>query len=151
MFNNKIYLGAISGVVATLTKDILNQGLYSLGILKTLFAQYAIGMYVSPQEAKVLPGILAGYLVDFGLSALLGIIFIGVIEKTKPKHLVFQGFLFGSAMYMLIYGALLSFGISSVKERGLIDVTLMIACHLAYGLTLGLMVRKFGKRVLEII
>jgi hypothetical protein len=58
MFNNKIYLGSVAGVVATIAKDILNQGLYSLKILKSLFAQYAVGMYVSPLEAKSLPGIL---------------------------------------------------------------------------------------------
>jgi hypothetical protein len=149
-FKNRIYLGVIAGVAATIAKDILNQGLYSLKIIKTLFAQYAIGMYVSLLEAKSLPGIIAGYFVDFGLSALLGIIFIFILEKTKSKHIVFQGFVFGSALFLGIYGALLAMGISSVKERGLIDVVLMILCHLTYGLTLGLFVRQFGKNALTL-
>lgn len=100
MFNNKIYLGAIAGVAATIAKDILNQSLYSFKILKALFAQYAVGMYVSLPEAKSLPGIIAGYFIDFGLSALLGIIFIFILEKTKPKHIAFQGVVFGSALYL---------------------------------------------------
>lgn len=145
MFNNEIYLGSAAGLAATIAKDILNQGLYSLKILKSLFAQYAAGMYVSPAEAKSLMGIIAGYFVDFGLSALLGIIFIFILEKTKPKHIVFQGLVFGSALYLGIYGALLAFGISSVNERELMDVVLMIFCHLIFGLTLGLFVWKFGK------
>jgi hypothetical protein len=145
MINNKIYLGAIAGVVGTIAKDILNQGFYCLKILKTLFAHYAIGMYVSPAEAKSLPGVIAGYLVDFGLSALLGIIFIFILEKTKSKHIVFQGIVFGSALYLGIYGTLLVMGISSVNERALLDVVLMIPCHLVYGLVLGLFIRKFGK------
>jgi hypothetical protein len=145
MFNNKVYLGSAAGVTATIAKDILNQGLYSLKILKSLFAQYAIGMYVGPLEARSLTGITAGYFVDFGFSALLGIIFVFLLEKTKPKHIVFQGFVFGSALFLGIYGALLALGISSVKERELIDVVLMILCHLVYGLTLGLFVQKFGK------
>jgi hypothetical protein len=150
MFNNKIYLGAIAGVVATIAKDTLNQGLFSLKLIKILFAQYAVGMYVSPLEAKSLPGIIAGYFVDFGLSALLGIIFIFILEKTKPKHIVFQGLVFDSALFLSIYGALLAIGISSVKERELMDVVWMILCHLLYGLILGLFVQRFGKNLLTI-
>lgn len=148
MLNNKIYLGAMAGLVATIAKDILNQSFYTMKILKTLFAQYAIGMYVSPPEAKSLPGIIAGYLVDFGLSALLGIIFIFLLEQTKPKHIVFQGVVFGSALFLGIYGALLALGISSVDAREPSDVALMILCHLIYGLTMGLFVHKFGKILL---
>jgi hypothetical protein len=88
--------------------------------------------------------------VDFGLSALLGIIFVFLLEKTKAKHIVFQGVVFGSVLFLSIYGALLAMGISSVNERELIDVVLMIFCHLTYGLTLGLFVRKFGKNSLGI-
>jgi hypothetical protein len=149
-FNNKIYLGAAAGIAATIAKDILNQGLYSLKILKALFAQYAIGMYVGLPEAKSLPGIIAGYFVDFGLSALLGIFFIFILEKTKSKHIVFQGIVFGSALYIGIYGALLAMGISSVAERELMDVVLMILCHLVYGLVLGLFVEKYGRNLLTL-
>ena len=149
MFKNRIYLGATAGVVATIAKDILNQGLYSLKILKTLFAQYAIGMYVSLPEAKTLLGVIIGYFVDFGLSALLGIIFIFILVKTKPKHIIFQGIVFGSALLIGIYGALLAMGISSVNQRKPSDVVLMIGCHLIYGLALGLFVNKFGKKLLS--
>jgi hypothetical protein len=121
-----------------------------LKIIKILFAQYAAGVFVSAQDAKSLPGIVVGYCIDFGLSALLGIIFIFLLNKTKPTHLLFQGFMFGIAMFLGIYGALLSFGISSVKERPLPDVVLMIFIHLLYGLALGLFVRRFGRKALEV-
>jgi hypothetical protein len=150
MIDNKIYLGTVAGVAGTIAR-YLESGLYSLKILKILFAQYAVGMYVSPVEAKSIPGIIARYFVDFGLSALLGIIFIFILEKTKPKHIVFQGLLFGSALYLIIYGTLLSFGISSIKDREFVDVVLMIFCHLIYGLILGLFVRKFGKKALALL
>jgi hypothetical protein len=150
MFNNRVFLGVFAGLAATLVKDVLNQTLYSLKIIKILFAQYAAGVFVSAMEAKSLPGIVVGYFIDFGLSALLGIIFVFLLEKTKPNHLLFQGVMFGIALFLSLYGALLSFGLSSVKERPLMDVVLMIFIHLIFGIVLGLFVRKFGRKAVEV-
>jgi hypothetical protein len=150
MFKNKVYLGVFAGLAATVVKDLLNQVLFSAKVVKVLFAQYAAGVFIRAMETKSLFGIVAGYFIDFGLSALLGIIFVFLLEKTKPAHLLFQGFLYGIALFISIYGALLSFGISFVKERPLLDVVLMFFIHLLYGLVLGLFVQKFGRKALEI-
>jgi hypothetical protein len=150
MFKNKIYLGFCAGLAATIVKDVLNQTLYSLKLIKILFAQYAAGVFISAMESKSLPGIVVGYFIDAGLSALLGIIFVFLLEKTKPAHLLFQGFLYGIALFISIYGALLSFGISSIRERPLLDVILMIFIHLIYGFILGLFVQKFGRKAVEV-
>jgi hypothetical protein len=149
VFNNRVFLGVFAGVTATLVKDGINQILYSLKAVKILFAQYAAGVFINAMEAKSLLGIITGYFVDFGLSALLGIIFVFLLEKTKPYHLLFQGFLYGLLLFISIYGALLSFGISSVIERPLLDVILMFFIHLLYGLVIGLFVQKFGRKALE--
>ncbi|HEX3047627.1 MAG TPA: hypothetical protein VHY08_22940 [Bacillota bacterium] len=150
MFKNKVFLGVFAGLASTIVKDAINQVLYSFKIIKILFAQYAVGVFIKTVETKSLPGIVTGYFIDFGLSALLGIIFVFLLVKTKPIHLLFQGFLFGIAMFICIYGALLSFGISSVRERPLLDVILMFFIHLIYGLVLGLFVQKFGKKAFEV-
>jgi len=148
MLKNKIFLGVLAGLSATIAKDAVNQTLYSLNIVKILFAQYAAGVFINAIETNSLLGIIIGYFVDFGLSALLGIIFVFLLEKTKPKHIVFQGFIFGSALYLGVYGALLAMHISSVNERKPVDVVLMILCHLIFGLTMGLFVQRFGKNFL---
>jgi hypothetical protein len=150
MIKNKVYLGAFAGLAAAVVKDGIDQILNSLKIIKILFAHYAAGVFIGAMETKLWLGVAVGYLIDFGLSALLGIIFVFLLEKTKPTHLLFQGFLFGVAMFICIYGALLSFGISSVRERPLGDVILMIFIHIIYGLALGLFVLKFGRKALEI-
>ncbi|HEX3046405.1 MAG TPA: hypothetical protein VHY08_16735 [Bacillota bacterium] len=150
MFKNKLFLGVFAGLTASIVKDAVNQILYSLRIIKILFAQYAVGVFISTMDTKSLLGIVTWYAVDFGLSALLGIIFIFILEKTKPKHIVFQGIVFGSTLYIGIYGALLAMGISSLKDRELMDVVLMIICHLVYGLTLGLFVQKYGRNLLTL-
>jgi hypothetical protein len=150
MLKNKVFLGVFAGLTATIVKDAVNQVLYSLKIIKILFAQYAAGVFISAVEAKSLPGIVVGYFIDFGLSLLLGIVFVFLLEKTKPTHLLFQGFLYGIALFICIYGALLSFGISSIRERPLLDVILMFFIHLIYGLVLGLFVQKFGKKAFEV-
>lgn len=150
MFKNKLYLGVFAGLAATIVKDGLNQILYSFKVIKILFAQYAAGVFIIARETKSLLGIITGYFIDFGLSALLGIIFVFLLEKTKPSHLLFQGLLYGIALFISIYGALLSFGISSVRERPLLDVILMIFIHLIYGLVLGLFVQKFGRKAIEV-
>jgi hypothetical protein len=145
LFKNKIILGVFAGLSATLVKDVINQTLYSLAIMKTLFAEYASGVFVSAMEARTMCGSILGYLIDFGLSSLLGIIFVFLLEKTKPKYIPFQGVLFGLALFIGIYGALISFGITTVKERTLSDTFIMIVIHFLYGLTLGVFVQKFGK------
>lgn len=149
MFKNRVLLGVFAGLAASIAKDAVNQILYHLKIIKILFAQYAAGVLVKAAETKSLLGIGIGYFMDFGLSALLGIIFVFLLEKTKPTHLLFQGFMFGIAMFICIYGALLSFGISSVRERPLLDVILMILIHLLYGIVLGLFIQKFGSKAIE--
>jgi uncharacterized membrane protein len=149
MFKNRVLLGVFAGLAATFAKDMINQIFYSLKIIKILFAQYAAGVFISATETKSLPGIMVGYFIDFGLSALLGIVFVFLLEKTKPSYLLFQGVLFGLALFICIYGALLSFGISSIRERPLLDVVLMIFIHLLYGLIIGLCVKKFGRKALE--
>ncbi|HBE76226.1 MAG TPA: hypothetical protein DDW65_00335 [Firmicutes bacterium] len=148
MFKNKIILGVFAGLTATIVKDAINQTLYSLTIMKTLFAEYASGVFVSAMEARTMCGSILGYLIDFGLSSLFGIIFVFLLEKTKPKYIPFQGVLFGSALFIVIYGALISFGITAVKERTLSDAFIMIIIHFLYGLTLGIFVQKFGKSAL---
>jgi hypothetical protein len=150
MIKNRVYLGVFAGLAATIVKDAINQILYSLKILKILFAQYAAGVFINAMETKSILGIVVGYFIDFGLSALLGIIFVFLLEKTKPTYLLFQGFLYGIALFICIYGALLSFGISSVRERPLLDVILMFLIHLIYGLVLGLFVQKFGRKAFEV-
>lgn len=100
MLKNKVFVGVFAGLAATIVKDGINQILYSLKVIKIPFAQYAAGVFVGAVEAKSLPGILIGYFVDLGLSALLGIIFVFLLEKTKPAHLLFQGFLFGIALFI---------------------------------------------------
>lgn len=150
MFNNKVYLGVFAGLTASFVKDAISQILYSLGFLKVLFAQYAAGVFISAADADTLPGIMVGYFVDFGLSALLGILFIFILEKTKPTHLLFQGFMYGVTLFLGLYGASLSFGISSIRERPLPDVVLMFIVHLLYGLVLGLFTHKFGQKALDL-
>jgi hypothetical protein len=150
MFKNKVFLGVFAGLTASIVKDAVNQALYSLKLIKILFAHYAAGVFISAKETNSLLGIVVGYFIDFGLSALLGIIFVFLLKKTKPTHLLFQGFLYGIALFLSLYGALLSFGISSVKERPLTDVVLMIFIHLIYGLVLGVFVQKLGRKPMEV-
>ncbi|MCL6589463.1 MAG: hypothetical protein K6U80_05855 [Firmicutes bacterium] len=78
----------------------------------------------------------------------MGIVFVFLLGKTKPAHLLFEGFLYGIALFISIYGALLSFGISSVTERPLGDVLLMFLLHLLYGLVMGFAVQKYGQKAL---
>jgi predicted cobalt transporter CbtA len=46
LFKNIVFLGVFAGLAATIVKDALNQTLYSLKIIKILFAQYAAGVFI---------------------------------------------------------------------------------------------------------
>ena len=148
MFKNKVIFGSIAGLAATLIKDGINQTLYSLKILKTLFAQYASGVFVKSIEAHSLLGIIFGYFADFVVSAVIGIVFLYSLEKTQPKYIIYQGMIFGLIAWVGIYGVFISLHITSVAARPLIEVILMFFIHLVYGFVLGLIVNKYWKALL---
>lgn len=144
----RLVRGFITGVIATIIKDILNW--FSYGILHFAKTTYAHFMFVmlSGRKPATIYDVMFGQLFEIAFGGAVGIVFIYYAYKTTKKNsLWFKGILFGEFIYLSVYG----FGtFFKLPLLAIIPTSTMASNFIStaiYGLILGLGTYWWGKRI----
>ena len=144
-------LGIDSGLAGSLVKNLVAFILEQLKLIDCVFCEMAGGLFLGNpvyQGSRFL-ATLIGYLADSTLSIILGVSFVYFIEGTGNRFLVIKGVSFGAVVWFLIFGGVMSFGVSPVRETHPVHILLLFLLHLIFGLSLGLTVEWWGQPTLD--
>ncbi len=142
MQDDKVIYGATIGLAAGVVKNLLNIALQWLHLIDSHFCNYAAGMFMKEAEVNTPAGIVAGYLADFTLSMILGVVFVYYMVFTGMRRPLLKGLIFGVAVWFLIYGGLTALGITCYRETHAVHGLIQFVLHVVFGLSLGVLVRK---------
>jgi hypothetical protein len=142
-FEDRVVLGAISGALAIILRDIYSLLSNLIGFAKHLVWHIAADLFMKGDQTKTVIGNIVGFLSDIAMGAFLGVIFVYIIKYTKGqpeatflghllgflgdlamgslfgigfvyflkytnmKNIIWKGWGFGLAVWLLIFGIML--------------------------------------------
>lgn len=149
MIQDKLLLGATSGILANIVMDIPQYPLWKLKILRHPLSHYAGSLLLDLHALHhTWYGSVTSFLADYTYSAFLGIIFIYWIgafqqEEANKGYFLIKGLLYGAFVWLASFGGLRSLPLVKLREVAPGDTLLFFFLHLLFGLVLGWMVQKY--------
>lgn len=149
LLKNRTMLGITAGLISGLVKDIIDLITYSLKITDNLFGYLASGIFTNPHSARTITGIIVGYLADFVMGGVFGVIFVYFIKATEPEYILTKGTGFGLFLWIAVLGTVKALKITTVPPQNPLTVLIMFFTHALFGLVVGLIVKKYGRAALN--
>lgn len=136
MFKDRIVAGAIIGVLADLVKLGFNYLAFRLGFAGAVFWRVVATEFVRASDLGVPLAVVIGAIADLTTSAVLGTIFLYLLEWAGDEYLWFKGAGFGLVVWVALFGLLV--GKNAVMRLALTPANIMVTpiAHLLFGLAL---------------
>lgn len=133
---DSIVTGLIAGILGGLVYLVPAWGLWLAGIAKTTPLHISAHVFLPPGAATgTIPALTFGFIVHLIVSALLGIIAVGMLRLTGADYLWAKGLAFGGTVYLLVYGLIAqAFIPAAVLHPDLVTSAVFLFGHLVYGL-----------------
>ncbi|MCK8816971.1 hypothetical protein MWH28_06235 [Natroniella sulfidigena] len=145
LFSDPIALGSIAGIVGNIPKEILAIIFYSFGWKRYTFTHLAAGLFV-PKEFLANPlALIVGFVTDFTVAGLLGVLLAYIIKNTGNIYPTFKGLLIGLVSYIFICGLILKSGITSVNSAIPLAKFSALLLHIIFGIVSGWFIKCYGK------
>jgi len=150
LIQDKVVFGGFIGVLANVGMDILQFPIWKLKIVKHPLSHYASSIFLDPQTLHhSMIGSVVSFLADYIYSAFLGVLFVYLIYFTGKQFSITKGLIFGSFLWLFSFGALRSLSIVKLQEVVPLDNIYYLIFHLIFGITLGVIVKKYGEQVVK--
>ncbi|MEL7565002.1 MAG: hypothetical protein AAGU27_08990 [Dehalobacterium sp.] len=150
LIQDKVVFGGLIGVLANISMNILQFPIWKLKIIKHPLSHYAASIFLEPQDLHhMMIGSIVSFLADYIYGAFLGVIFVYIIYLTGKNFLIIKGLIFGSFLWVFSFGGLGSLPIVTLQEVISADTIYYLLFHLVFGITLGILVKKYGEQALK--
>lgn len=147
VIKDKIMLGAIAGVLASIPQILLNALFVQLKLTEFYDFQISGSVYLYKYLTLTTSGFIFGGVMWEFIAVGLGIAASYVIAKTGKAHWWFKGILVSNlCMYALIYGFFFSLGAPSIVPWDLKTNWSMLLDNTVFGVTLGYFITVLAER-----
>jgi len=85
-----------------------------------------------------------GFIADYTLAAVLGIILYLIIQKTGADYAVLKGTVLGAFMYLLFYGALMALDVTRASLLTPLPNLLLFFPHIVFGASAGWIIERYS-------
>lgn len=144
MFLDPIVLGAIAGAIGNVPKAILTNLFQYFGWVRYTFGQLAAGLFMKQEVLSNPLVLLVGYVTDFTVASLLGVVLVYIIRNTGNDFEIFKGLLIGLASYIFLYGIMLRLHITSGNLATPLPNFLALPPHIIFGMLSGWVIKHYG-------
>lgn len=150
MLQDKIIFGGLIGILSNVSMDIVELPIWKLKIIDHPMHHYIASIFLDVQTLhQTFLGLVISFLADYIYSAFLGIIFIYFIYLTGKHFSIIKGLIFGLFLWFFSFGGLRSLEIVKLQELAPVDAMYQVLFHLVFGITLGILVKRYGEPALK--
>ena len=139
-----IAFGVLAGIIANIPKTILAWAFHFAGVLRYTFAHIAAGYFVGAEMLDNPIALATGFVADYTLAAVLGIILYLIIQKTGTDYAILKGIVLGSFMYLIFYGALMALDITRASLLTPLPNLLLFFPHVIFGASAGWIIKRYS-------
>lgn len=144
-YTDTAVVGVLAGVLGGTTHQLFMWVFYLMKIAK--ITPFQLGAYVAIKpglDITSIPAQLLGMLQHYALSTIIAVIAFYCLQKIGTDYLLFKGFVFGLAVYFLVYGWLAKTVIPvEVLQPDLATSVVYLLGNLIYGITMTICLAKF--------
>ncbi|NLP36060.1 MAG: hypothetical protein GX357_00195 [Firmicutes bacterium] len=146
VIRDRIALGVLAGIIATIPAILVNMLSVNLGFAKWYSHQIGGSIYLHPGLTDSLQGFLLGALTWLIPAMALGIITSYVIKATGEDFWWLKGIAVTLiCMHLIVYGFLYSLGGATIVPFDFATNISIYVENIIYGLTLGYLIKRWGK------
>jgi len=146
VIRDRIALGVLAGLLATIPSFIVNTISVKLGFARWYSYQIGGSIYLHPGLTDSPQGLILGLLVWMIPAMILGVITSYVIQATGEDFWWLKGIgVTLTSMYLIIYGFLYSLGGAKIVPFDFATNISMYLENIVYGLSLGYLIKRWGK------
>lgn len=132
MLKDSFLLGALSGIVGNIFKEILAWSCYLLGIIPYTVTHMVASAFHKGNINSPL-SIFIGFIIDYIVASFWGIVLLFLLKKVGQDFAILKGVLFGSFLYAFFYGSFLVFGLTQVSAPNALTNLIIFFPHLLFG------------------
>jgi hypothetical protein len=140
---DRILLGLVSGLTASIPGRILNELEYKKGIIDHTYEQAASNVFVKQSQIKTPSGKMIGIVANQALAATAGVATTYTLSATGRDYAIVKGMGIGIVYWMLLRGLPPKLGLGLPPKKPVTPL-LSLLDHLIFGATLGYLNSKLG-------
>lgn len=140
---DRILLGIVSGLAASIPGRALNELEYKRGLTDQTYEQAASYVFIRRKQIQTLPGKAIGIIANQALAATTGVLTAYVLSSTGRDHAILKGMGIGILYWMALRGLPSKLGFAFPQKKPLTPL-LSLLDHLIFGATLGYLTDKLG-------
>ena len=140
---DRIMLGVITGVIASLPGKIINNIEYRKGLTEQTYQKAASSLFVKDNQLDTLPGKIIGAVANQVLTVTAGIGTTYLLSLTGRDHAVVKGIGIGMLYWMFLEGLPSNLGLTISHKKPMTPL-LSILDHIVFGATCGFVASNLG-------
>lgn len=141
--NDRVTLGAISGILAGIPDTVINAAERHAGLTDLTYGQMGANLFLPRGKEKPAEAQLAGYLANIVLTGLSGVAFTYLLSSTGRDRALLKGIGFGLVTWAAIYGLGARMGLQVEAKKPLAPLLSFID-HIIFGSLLGLITPRLA-------
>ncbi len=141
--NDRIMLGAISGIVAAWPPRLLNALQYKLGLTELRYDQIASPLFVTKNKTNTPGAIALGEIINIMNTGAVGVLTTYILSLTGRDKAIIKGIGVGTMSWVFINGLIAGLGLK-IKTKKPLTPILAFLDHALGGALIGLLISKYG-------
>ncbi|HHX76730.1 MAG TPA: hypothetical protein GX697_00045, partial [Firmicutes bacterium] len=109
----------------------------------------AAGFYYSAENLNAPLSMVTGYITDWTIAAVFGIILLLILRKTGTDYAIFKGVGYGSLFYVVAFGIGMALDITRATLVTPLPDFLLLMVHLVIGGVTGWVLEKYFKQAVK--
>lgn len=134
LLKDRIIVGTIAGMIATLFKDIPNYILWNLSVVKYLYFHLAASALLDLKDVYSIYGIILGIVIDVINGGALGLIIMFLFKWTGQDYWWYKGIVMGNIIWLFVLGLLINWGAAKIVPNEPLFRIASLIDHQIYGL-----------------
>ncbi len=148
MKQDSIVSGAISGLIGTIAKEIIDFISVAVGFSKETYWHVAASIFVKPAEAATPVGQALGALADLITGAFFGVLLLYLIKFTGKDYLYIKGLGLGWLIWLAVFGIVINLQVVRITPTDLGTSLSAFIEHSVFGLTAAWFIGKYATELI---
>lgn len=145
MIKDRIVIGSMAGMIATLFKDLPNYILYRLGIVKCIYAHLAASAHLSGSDVYTAIGSIIGFLADIITGGAIGVMAIIFLKRFGTDYWWYKGCIIANIIWLFGLGVILNLGTVNLVFGDPVFRLTSLFDHLIFGLVTVYLIYKWDR------
>ncbi|MCL6589391.1 MAG: hypothetical protein K6U80_05485 [Firmicutes bacterium] len=149
MIKDKILIGSMAGMIATLAKDLPNLFFYKLGLVNYLYSHLAASAHLAGKDIYTPVGYILGILADIITGGAIGVVAILFLARFGTDLWWYKGIIIGNIIWLFGLGVILNLGTIHLQS---LEPSFRFSAwldHQAFGLVCVYLIRWWYKKTLQ--